>query len=58
MSGSSPKDKRVWETKNVLRILPHEHSGYSDIQLKERGGKWKQTFQWDAEANRYLPLPR
>ncbi len=58
MSGSRPDEKYEWKTKNVLRILPHKHSGYFDLQLKERGGKWKKTFQWDGEGNRYLPLPQ
>jgi hypothetical protein len=58
MSGGSPEDKREWQTNNVLRILPHKHSGYFDLQLNERGGKWKKTFQWNADAQRYLPLPR
>lgn len=58
MAGSRQDEKSEWQTKNVLRVLPHKHAGYFDLQLKERGGKWKQTFQWDAQANRYLPLPR
>lgn len=58
MSGGAVGPKNEWQTKNVLRILPNEHSGYFDIQLKQRGGKWKKTFRWDAESRRYLPLRR
>jgi hypothetical protein len=57
MAGSGD-DKHSWETTNVLRLLPKKHAGYFDLQIKERGGKWKQTFQWDTKANRYLPAER
>lgn len=56
-SGSGD-EKNSWETNNVLRILPHKHAGYFDLQIKDRDRKWKKTFQWDAQADRYLPLPR
>lgn len=58
MSGGAAEPKREWETKNVVRILPRKHAGYSDLQLKQRGRKWQQTFQWDVEAGRYLPAGR
>lgn len=58
MAGGAAEAKREWQTKNVLRILPHKHADHFDLQLKQRGGRWKQTFQWDAEAKRYLPQPR
>jgi hypothetical protein len=45
--GGEPKYE--WQTKNVQRLLPHKHAGYFDLQLKDLGGKWKKTFQWDAE---------
>jgi hypothetical protein len=54
----SGDDKRVWDTVNVLRILPQKHAGYFDLQLKQRDKKWKETFQWDAGASRYLPKPK
>jgi hypothetical protein len=58
MSGGAAEEKRTWETNNVVRILPSKHAGHFDLQLKARGGKWKQTFQWDAGAYRYLPQPK
>lgn len=56
ISGSGPESKSSWETLNVLRILPRKTAGYSDIELKEKGGSWNQWFSWDADARRYLPL--
>ena len=49
------RDKNVWGTDNVVILLSKKTNGYYDIQLREKGGKWKQTFKWNSEANRYCP---
>jgi hypothetical protein len=44
----------VSDAANALTILPTITDGYHDLQLREKaGGKWRHTFTWSAEQQRY-----
>nr|WP_232453587.1 hypothetical protein [Burkholderia ubonensis] len=40
---------------NALNVLPTSTDGFRDLQLRQRGGKWRQTFRWSARDGKYLP---
>ncbi|WP_157643352.1 hypothetical protein [Burkholderia ubonensis] len=40
---------------NALNVLPTSTDGFRDLQLRQRGGKWRQTFRWSARDGEYLP---
>lgn len=48
-------EKYEWKTDNILQILPNKTYGFYDLQLKEKGGKWKKIFKWNPEKNHYIP---
>ncbi len=55
-----------WEGENILCLLPSQHNGFYDIQVRKKkyvnnmGDKypknWKMNFHWDAKAKMYKPL--
>ena len=49
------RDHEVTDASNTLHILPSKTSGFHDLQLREQGGKWRQTFQWSAAEQTYVP---
>lgn len=55
ISGTSPETKSSWATEDVLKILPSRTEKHFDLEVKGKGGPWKQLFVWDAGAKRYLP---
>lgn len=55
ISGTSPETKSSWATEDVLKILPGRTGKHFDLEVKEKGGPWKQLFVWDAGAKRYMP---
>jgi len=38
---------------NTLNVLPGTTAGYHDLQLRERGGKWRQTWRWSDATQAY-----
>ncbi|WP_176039309.1 hypothetical protein [Burkholderia stabilis] len=49
------RDHDITEGSNVLNVLSTSTDGFHDLQLRERGGKWRRTFRWSARDGRYLP---
>lgn len=41
------------ESENVLVVLSNKTNGYYDLQLKEKGAKWRQVFVWNDKEFRY-----
>ena len=42
------RDHDISEASNTLNVLPTSTEGFHDLQLRQRGGKWRQTFRWSA----------
>ncbi|WP_205804580.1 hypothetical protein [Burkholderia sp. Ac-20365] len=42
---------------NSLVVLTSQTSGFHDLQLRERGGKWHQTFKWIPARRAYSIAP-
>lgn len=38
---------------NTLNVLPGTTAGYHDLQLRERNGKWRQTWRWSEASQAY-----
>jgi len=49
------RDHDISDGANVLLVLKSATDGMNDLQLRERGGKWRQTFHWSAARQQYLP---
>lgn len=49
------RDHDIEDGSNALSILPTSTNGFRDLQLRERGGKWRQTFVWSAQDGKYVP---
>ena len=47
------RSKNIWETNNIVIMLPSKTSGFYDIKMKELKGKWSQRFKWHAGDRRY-----
>jgi hypothetical protein len=48
------RDHDIEDGSNALSILPTSTNGFRDLQLRERGGKWRQTFVWSAQDGKYV----
>lgn len=46
-------ERAVWETVNVLTVLPQTRGGYADIELRERNGTWRQVLKWSSVTGMY-----
>ncbi|WP_412524183.1 hypothetical protein [Burkholderia sp. S-53] len=49
------RDHDITEGSNTLTVLPTSKDGFHDLQLRQRGGKWRQTFRWSAADGEYQP---
>lgn len=49
------RDHDITEGSNTLNVLPTSTEGFHDLQLRQRGGKWRQTFRWSAADGEYQP---
>lgn len=49
------RDHDVTEGSNALSVLSTSTDGFHDLQLRERGGKWRRTFRWSAADGEYQP---
>ncbi|MBZ5795563.1 hypothetical protein K8353_36110 [Burkholderia contaminans] len=49
------RDHDITEGSNTLNVLPTSTAGFHDLQLRQRGGKWRQTFRWSAADGEYQP---
>ncbi|KFG94469.1 hypothetical protein GQ56_0126175 [Burkholderia paludis] len=49
------RDHDITEGSNTLAVLPASTAGFHDLQLRERGGTWRQTFRWSAGDGEYQP---
>lgn len=49
------RDHDISEASNTLNVLPTSTEGFHDLQLRQRGGKWHQTFRWSAADGEYQP---
>ncbi|KWC77097.1 hypothetical protein QZM93_04970 [Burkholderia cepacia] len=49
------RDHDISEASNTLNVLPTSTEGFHDLQLRQRGGKWRQTFRWSATDGAYQP---
>nr|WP_232458018.1 hypothetical protein [Burkholderia ubonensis] len=49
------RDHDITDGSNALNVLPTSTDGFRDLQLRQRGGKWRQTFRWSARDGEYLP---
>jgi hypothetical protein len=45
----------VSDGSNSLVILSSATDGFHDLQLREKGGKSRQTFRWSGEMKFYQP---
>ncbi len=48
------RDHEMSDGSNTLSVLPATTGGYHDLQLREQGGKGRQTFHWSARAKAYV----
>ncbi|ABR90923.1 Hypothetical protein mma_0460 [Janthinobacterium sp. Marseille] len=46
-------EREVWETVNMLTVLPQTRDGYADIELRERNGTWQRVFKWSSLTGMY-----
>ncbi|WP_244137181.1 hypothetical protein [Burkholderia pyrrocinia] len=51
----STRDHDITEGSNVLNVLSTWTEGFHDLQLRQLGGKWRQTFGWSAGDGEYQP---
>ncbi|WP_175950604.1 hypothetical protein [Burkholderia sp. BCC0405] len=49
------RDHDISESSNTLNVLSTSTEGFHDLQLRQRGGKWRQTFRWSAADGEYQP---
>ncbi|WP_249191678.1 MULTISPECIES: hypothetical protein [Burkholderia cepacia complex] len=49
------RDHDITEGSNALSVLSTSTDGFHDLQLRERGGKWRRTFRWSAADGEYQP---
>ncbi|KVC87450.1 hypothetical protein WK57_27180 [Burkholderia ubonensis] len=49
------RDHDITDGSNALNVLPTSTDGFRDLQLRQRGSKWRQTFRWSARDGEYLP---
>ncbi|MDN7874291.1 hypothetical protein [Burkholderia aenigmatica] len=49
------RDHDITEASNTLNVLPTSTEGFHDLQLRQRGGKWRQTFRWSPADGEYQP---
>ncbi|HDR9481845.1 TPA: hypothetical protein QDC20_003260 [Burkholderia aenigmatica] len=49
------RDHDITEASNTLNVLPASTEGFHDLQLRQRGGKWRQTFRWSPADGEYQP---
>ncbi|KVC64270.1 hypothetical protein WI72_07415 [Burkholderia ubonensis] len=49
------RDHDITDGSNALNVMSTSTDGFRDLQLRERGGKWRQTFGWSARDGEYLP---
>ncbi|KVH04299.1 MULTISPECIES: hypothetical protein [Burkholderia] len=49
------RDHDITEGSNTLSVLSTSTDGFRDLQLRERGGKWRRTFRWSAADGAYQP---
>jgi len=47
------RDHDITDGSNTLSVLSTSTEGFRDLQLRERGGKWRQTFRWSARDGGY-----
>nr|WP_310143695.1 hypothetical protein [Burkholderia ambifaria] len=47
------RDHDITEGSNVLNVLLTWTEGFHDHQLRQLGGKWRQTFRWSAGDGEY-----
>ena len=47
------RDHDITEGSNTLNVLSTSTDGFHDLQLRRRGGKWRQTFRWSAADGEY-----
>ncbi|WP_206950790.1 hypothetical protein [Trinickia acidisoli] len=50
----STRDHDINDGSNTLSVLPTSTAGFHDWQLRERGGKWRQTFHWSTADGKYV----
>lgn len=48
------RDHEMSDGSNSLSVLPGTTAGYHDLQLREQGGKARQTFRWSTRARAYV----
>ena len=49
------RDHDVTDVGNVLVMLPHQTAGHFDVELRQRRGKGRQVWRWDAARSTYRP---
>lgn len=49
------RDHDISDGSNTLTVLLTSTDGFHDLQLRERRGKWRQTFVWSAQDGEYVP---
>lgn len=49
------RDHDMTDASNALSVLPTSTHGFRDWQLRQRGGKWRQTFTWSPDDRAYVP---
>jgi len=50
------RDHHEYSASNFLIVLPSQTNGFHDLQLRERSGKWRQTFKWLPSQNGYVAV--
>lgn len=48
------RQHHVYEAENSVRIAQTAHHGYFDLVVQSKQKGWRQVFQWDPNARRYL----
>ncbi|WP_175921382.1 hypothetical protein [Burkholderia latens] len=49
------RDHDITDGSNTLSVLATSTDGFRDLQLRARGGRWRQTFRWSAHDGEYRP---
>lgn len=44
----------MYEGSNLLNVQGAATAGFHDLQLRERGGKWRRTYRWSEASGNYV----
>ena len=47
------RDHDITDVANLLVVLRHETAGHFDLELRQRHGKARQVWRWDAARSAY-----